>query len=167
MPKNLKIEDIVAIQDSREQCPVDLSPLKTIVKGLKVGDYSVEGYEDKIAIERKSLQDFIGCCGSSRERFERNIERLQLVPFRAIVIEGNWSTIELKQYRGTIHPNAILGSALGWALGNISILMADTPARAGKIIARMLWIAANRIHRATQQSDTSSSSHPQPDHLDE
>lgn len=147
MSKNLKIDELVALVDTREQRPVDLAPLQTKRATLKTGDYSAEGYEDKIAIERKSIQDFVGCCGSSRKRFEANISRLRLFPFRAIVIEGDWATIELKQYRGQIHPNAVLGSALGWALDDITIAMAGTPARAGKMIARMLWIAANRIHR--------------------
>lgn len=147
--KNLRAEDLVAIIDTREQTPVDLSPLRSIRKGLTTGDYSVEGYEKKIAIERKSLQDFIGCCSVSRERFEREISRLQTYRYRAIVVEGVWGSIEAKQYRGQIHPNAVIGSALGWALCDISILMAGTPALAGKMIARMLYIAANRIHRAT------------------
>lgn len=47
-----------------------------------------------------------------------------------------------------MHPNAIIGSAIGWALGNVSIVMVDTEIRVGKMISRMLWIAANRIHRA-------------------
>lgn len=148
--KNLKIEDLVAIIDTREQTPVDLSPLRSIRKGLKTGDYSVEGYEEKIAIERKSLQDFIGCCGSSRTRFEKEVARLQTYPYRSIVVEGVWGSIEAKQYRGQIHPNAVIGSALGWALSNISIVMAGTPILAGKMIARMLWIAANRIHRGIE-----------------
>lgn len=148
MRKNLRIEDIVCVTDSREQRPLNLAPLKTIVKGLKVGDYSVEGYEEKIAIERKSLQDFVACCGKERARFEREIERLRSILFRAIVVEGDWSSLELKQYRGQIHPNACIGSALGWALSDISIVMAGTPARAGQIVSRMLWISANRLHRA-------------------
>lgn len=120
-------------------------------RGLKTGDYSVQGYEDKIAIERKSLQDFVGCCGHSRERFDREIERLRNYKFRAIVIEGDWASIELKQYRGRMHPNSLLGSAFAWALCDISILMAGDARRAGVMIARMLWIAANRIHRSQQQ----------------
>lgn len=145
--KNLNIKDLVAVIDTRERTPVDLSPLTHVRKCLKTGDYSIYGHEDKIAIERKSLQDFVGCCGQSRARFEREIERLRTFKYRAIVIEGDWSAVELKQYRGTIHPNAILGSALGWALLDITVVMAGNPIRAGKMIARMLYIAANRIHR--------------------
>jgi len=129
--------------------PLDLSPLKIVTKGLKTGDYSVQGYEDKIAIERKSLQDFIACCGKERARFEREIDRLDGYRYRAIVIEADWAAIDLKQYRGAMHPNAIVGSALGFALSNVSVIMAGDRIRAGKMIARMLWIAANRIHRGT------------------
>lgn len=143
----LQPQDIIAIVDSREQMPLDLSPLKTTTKGLKTGDYSAEGYEEKIAIERKSIQDFVACCGRERARFEKEIGRLHSYPYRAIIIEGDWSSVELKRYRGQIHPNAIIGSALGWALSDISIIMAGDRIRAGKMVARMLWIAINRISR--------------------
>lgn len=148
--KNLKIEDLVAIIDTREQTPVDLSPLRSIRKGLKTGDYSVEGYEEKIAIERKSLQDFVACCGRERERFEKEIYRLQKYSYRAIVLCADWSSIDLKQYRGAMHPNAIIGGALGFAMSNVSVIPAGNEIRAGKMIARMLWIAANRIHRGIE-----------------
>lgn len=142
-----KPQDLIAIVDTREQLPADLTPLTTIRRTLKTGDYSVHNLEEKIAIERKSLPDFIACCGKERERFEKEIERLRAFDHRAIVVEGDWGTIDLKQYRGAMHPNAILGSALGWALCNVSIIMAGDKIRASKMIARMLWIAANRCYR--------------------
>lgn len=148
LTKNLKPEDVIAVQDSREQRPVDLSPLKVIVKKLDVADYSVEGFEDMIAIERKSLSDMIGCITHERERFERMLEKLSTYPYKAIVIEADWANIDLKQYRGQTHQNSIYGTLMAWAMSyNVSLLFSGDASRAGKMIARGLWVCANRIHR--------------------
>jgi len=145
---------VVAIQDSREQTPLDLAPLKVVVKGLPTADYSVESFEDKIAIERKSLQDLIGCIGHGRERFERMLERLREYPFRAIVVEADWSHIDLKQYRGAMHPNAIYGTLMSWAMSsNVPIMFMGDRKRAGLAVARLLWVAANKCYREQIKSE--------------
>ncbi len=103
LPKTIKPEDITAIVDSREQTPLDLSPLKTEVGTLQTGDYALKACPDAIRIERKSLPDLIGCVGRDRERFEREVERLLAFPVRILLIESTWAAIELKQWRGKIH----------------------------------------------------------------
>lgn len=142
--KTLEPQHIVAIIDSREKTPADLSPLRTKVDTLKTGDYSVAGLENHIAIERKSLADLVMCVGRERERFEAECQRLLAYETRAIVVEGAWMQIELKQYRGDIHPNAALGSLLGWVAQGIPILMCDNHERAGRFISRILFTAARR-----------------------
>ena len=71
IPAELKPEAVVAIVDSREQLPLDLSPLQMTVGTLKTGDYSVAGLTAYVALERKSESDFLACVGVERERFER------------------------------------------------------------------------------------------------
>jgi len=65
--------------DTREQldyaCFFEKLAKIHITKTLRIGDYSLEGYETKFSIERKTLNDFIGCTTSSRERFLRELER--------------------------------------------------------------------------------------------
>lgn len=144
---------LTAIIDTREQMPLDLQPLATVRGTLKTGDYSLQGYEEKVSIERKSLDDFIQCCTYQRERFERELDRLREFTYKAIVVESTWSAIELKQYRGASHPNSILGSAMGFALSaNVPIIMAGSHATAGKLVARLLWVSGNRLlrHAKTQ-----------------
>lgn len=145
--KNLRYQDVIAITDTREKLQLDLSPLETEVKGLKVGDYSVLGMEDEIAIERKSLGDLIVCVTHERERFDRNIEKLKKYKYKAIVVEADWCAIDMKQYRSVVEPAAVYGSLMGWALYDISIIFAGDRIRAGKMVARLLWVAANRINR--------------------
>jgi DNA excision repair protein ERCC-4 len=148
LSKKLDPLTITAIQDTREQTPLVLGPFKTIKGTLATGDYSVQKLENKIAIERKSLQDLIGCVGHGRERFEKALERLAEFKYKGIVVEGDWSTIELKSYRGSMAPTQILGTMLAWSMGyNVPILMVGDHERAGRFVSRMLYIAANREHR--------------------
>jgi ERCC4-type nuclease len=130
--------------DTREQKPFDLNPLKSQTSTLQTGDYSILGLESEIAIERKSLQDLIGCVGQERERFEKEIQRLKAYPVRAIICEGSYGQIEAKAYRGRIHPNAAVGSILGWIASGIPVVMAGTRERAQGVAQRMLVIAAKR-----------------------
>jgi ERCC4-type nuclease len=54
-----KPDQITAIIDSREQLPLDLTPLAMVAGTLVTGDYSVRGLEKHVAIERKSLNDLL------------------------------------------------------------------------------------------------------------
>lgn len=69
---------LTIVIDSREQRPLDFYGRKdvdVVRRGLKTGDYALDGYEDKIAFERKSAQDLIGTLISGHERFAREIQR--------------------------------------------------------------------------------------------
>ncbi len=96
------MEHLTAVVDSREQTPWDLSPMTMETNGLNVGDYSIRGLESIVAIERKSLVDFVACCGSERERFQKELDRLRGWPVSAIVIEANWADLELGQWRSKL-----------------------------------------------------------------
>lgn len=62
---------------------------------LSVGDYSIEGFETKIAVEKKSgLQELLNnLTGAQRERFERFLGRLAEYPIKCIVIEDELSNL--------------------------------------------------------------------------
>jgi DNA excision repair protein ERCC-4 len=87
-----------------------------------VGDYSIAGLEDQVAVERKSVQDLFNCCSplGSRDAFIRACARLGKLEFSALVIEGSL----MKILRGTefsdVHPNAVLGTlealAVRWGI---------------------------------------------------
>ncbi len=73
-------------------------PRQVEIKGefhkVGFGDYSIEGYESKLAIERKSVADLFSTLGSRRDRFEAEIKRLhEDCEFAAVVVEGDWSQI--------------------------------------------------------------------------
>lgn len=89
MPTNYQI-----VVDTREQLPLWTG----IRKGMKVGDYSIEGFEDKIAIERKSLPDLAGSLGKGHARFRKELERAKELDYFAIVVEGSITKLEKKQW---------------------------------------------------------------------
>ena len=104
-PPPLLISDFSVVVDTREQAPYrftgildDKTCQEIIVHlehyALKSGDYSIVGLEDVVAVERKSLQDFYGSISSGRERFQREIERLDATyRYALVVIEGDWEDI--------------------------------------------------------------------------
>ena len=63
------------IVDSREQVPYLFKyyDAAVTVQGLPTGDYSLAGYEGRVAVERKELDDLVGCLTVGRERFEKEL----------------------------------------------------------------------------------------------
>jgi ERCC4-type nuclease len=150
IPADLRPEQVTAVIDTREQLPLDLSPLQTVSGTLATGDYSVQGLEHVIAIERKSLSDLLGCVGQERERFDREVQRLLAYPVRALVIESTWAEIEMGGWRSKITPQAAMGSLLGWIAQGLPVIMAENHDRAGRYASRLLYIAARRRYRETR-----------------
>ncbi len=147
MPCELRPDQVVAIIDTREQLPLDLSPLRTEPGTLATGDYSVKGLVDVVAIERKSLADLLGCVGQDRERFDREIHRLLAYPARAIVVEATWGDLEAGGWRSKVTPAAAVGSCLGWIAAGVPVIMAGDHQRAGRYVSRLLFTAARRRWR--------------------
>lgn len=145
--QTLEPGDLVAIIDTREQLPLELSPMKTVTGTLQTGDYSIVGLEHLVAVERKSLEDLISCVGVSRERFDREVQRLLGYPTRAVVVEATWANLEAGNWRSKVTPQAAVGSVLGWIERGVPILMAGNHASSGRIVSRLLWIAARRRWR--------------------
>ena len=151
VPAELRPEQVVAIVDTREQLPLDLAPLQTVAGSLPTGDYSVVGLESVVSIERKSLGDLLSCVGQSRERFDKEVQRLLAYPTRVLVVESTWSEIEAGRWQNKITPNAAIGSLLGWVAAGLPIIMAGSHERAGRYVSRLLYIAARRRWREARQ----------------
>ena len=147
LPAELKAEQVTAVIDTREQCPLNVSPLRSITGTLTTGDYSVCGLESVVAIERKSLPDLLACIGGERERFDREVIRLLAYPVRCLVVESSWSELERGDWRSKITSSAAVGSVLGWVAMGLPVIMADDHDRAGKYVSRLLFTAARRRWR--------------------
>jgi DNA excision repair protein ERCC-4 len=76
--------------DTREQAPFIFMDyeVEPVLATLPVGDYSLPGFEDRVSIERKSLNDLIGCLMNSiLERFDRELARRRHQELFAVVGE--------------------------------------------------------------------------------
>lgn len=109
-----KPEPFTVVIDSREQRPYAFE--KSVVKAIPTGDYSVEGYEDRVAIERKSLQDAYASLGGGRERFERELKRLGQFDYAAIVVEATLEDFLRTPAFSQMNPKAAVNSLLAWSV---------------------------------------------------
>lgn len=102
------------IQDKREQCPFLFIgfPVEVTSGTLSTGDYSLAGFEDRIALERKSLGDLIGCLAAGRERFIREMERLRSFEAAAVVVEAPFSDLAGGHYRSHFNPDSARQSVI-------------------------------------------------------
>ena len=84
------------IIDSREQQPwsfTSSSVEKTIVKKLDTGDYSIEGLEDLLCIERKQSVAELATNITS-DRFERELERMSMFKYKFLLLEFDYYKID-------------------------------------------------------------------------
>lgn len=142
---------VIAIQDTREQCPWNLAPLRMEIGTLATGDYSIKGLEEVITVERKSLTDFLGCLGGERERFEREMHRMLAYPTRAVIVECTWQQLNAGGWTSKIKPAAAVGSVLGWMAAGVPFIFCSTHEEAGKVASRILYIAARRRWREARE----------------
>lgn len=116
------MSDFTIIIDSREQYPytfqnIKPEPPKTIVKGLPTGDYSIDGLQEKICIERKSLADLFGSVGTGRQRFEREMQRMSEFDYAALIIESPLAGIfSNPPSRSSMNPKSVFRTLLSWSI---------------------------------------------------
>ena len=109
-----KIRPFTIIKDTREKQGYTFAASSTkyhVCKGmvnrkLDTGDYSIEGLEDKVCIERKaSVVELANNVGISRKRFEAEIERMKEFPHKFLVLE--FSLTDLMDFpEGSDVPNS-------------------------------------------------------------
>ncbi len=102
---------MIILTDTREQTPYTFDRWNIEIKaaGLPTGDYSLPGFENQIAIERKSLDDLINCLmGGNRIRFEKELSRARSYELFAVVVESNLSDIANGLYQSSMKPTAAL-----------------------------------------------------------
>ena len=106
------------ICDTREQAPFTFSgyPVEVSVGGLEAGDYSVRGFERRVAVERKTLGDLVGCLGADRQRFERELARLRGYDCAAVVVESPTLALRQGRYLGRLDAGAAWQSVLAFSM---------------------------------------------------
>lgn len=159
-----KLADLrpVVIIDTREQDPLPISRLEVTRDGLQTADYSFQGGEHLFGVERKSIDDLVGCCvGENRSRFEREMHRLRGFRFKRLLIVGPRWMIEGHRYKSKIKPAAVLHSLDAWeARYDLPVVFVDHPTQAAALVEKWVWWFArqmvedaNSLLRGTQNAE--------------
>lgn len=104
--------------DNREQNPYHFDGYSCTVEAATIGtgDYSVVGFTDKIALERKSIDDLLGCLTSGRERFERELARSRSLDRFCVLVEAAFEDLAKGIYRSAMKPHAACQSIIAWQI---------------------------------------------------
>lgn len=106
---------MVIVVDTREQTPFDFEgKFQTVPGTLQSGDYTIKGFEEHVAIERKSMSDLVGCTTTGRQRFKHELHRLRGFYCSAVIIECTVAEIIGHKYRSKVSPESVLGSCASW-----------------------------------------------------
>lgn len=102
--------------DTREQLRYTFPNNESYRVTLPTGDYSLEGFIDKVAVERKNHADAWAMLTDSRARFERCLGRLAALDRAAIVIESSMADFcipppQIKR----VNAATAMGSYISWS----------------------------------------------------
>lgn len=102
--------------DTREQLRYMFDGHESFRTTLQTGDYSLEGYETRLAVERKNHNDAWGCVAAGRARFERCMERLSLLDRSAVVIECSMAEFVVPPAQvKRVNAATAMGSYISWS----------------------------------------------------
>jgi DNA excision repair protein ERCC-4 len=133
--------------DTRENRPYSFTDrVETVNKALPAGDYSVQGAETQIAVERKSLDDYLSTIIHAQARFGRELSLLQRYPRAWIVVEGSLEEVLQGRYTSRAHPQAVLAltASLMTRYGVPVLFVGDRPSACALVEALL-------VQWATQQ----------------
>lgn len=113
---------------------------------LETGDYSLEGHEARVSVERKSKEDAYGCVGASRRRFVECLQRLGNMHSGAIVIECGFDEFAVAPEYTRLHPAQAIGSFISWSQQyRIPIFWCPTREWAERTVVK--WLASYLRHQ--------------------
>ena len=122
--KNWKMEPIII--DTRETLAYNFAwilsskpkPAKSLIyKKLDTCDYSLQGYENQVGIERKTLSDAFGSFGRNRKRLQREFERMSKFDYAAMVIESSLGNMfKNPPEHSQMTPKSVFRSLLSWSI---------------------------------------------------
>jgi len=104
----------IIVVDTKEQIPYEFHSGRVTVerRALPAGDYSLAGLELNVAVERKSLDDFVHTIIRERDRFRNELKILQTYSYACVVVEANLDDLFTSDYRSGAHPNSVFGAAM-------------------------------------------------------
>jgi len=137
----------IAIVDTREQNPLSFRRFKGWFKkiehrALRLGDYSIEGMEDRCVVERKDLADLIQSFTTNRPVFISRLRQMSKVPHRLLVITAPLSEIKSEYPYRAANPNRITQSLIAVLAGlGVPFICTETHELGEEIVASFLYQA--------------------------
>lgn len=127
---------MILLIDDREKAPLFATGPPPGFAGiararLVTGDYSIQGHEDRIAIERKMPSEVYYTCGRGRARFRRALERM-----REMVRRGGLALIVVEGSRAAIGAAGRRRAARGYRAKNGKAMMACSGVARGRACGR-------------------------------
>jgi ERCC4-type nuclease len=107
---------MIILIDTREQTPYAFGDVDICRGTLQTGDYSLLDLGDAVAVERKTIDDLIGCLTQDRERFKQCLQRGKGLDYFALVIEASLSDLLAGDYWSQMYPNAAVQSLLAFSV---------------------------------------------------
>jgi ERCC4-type nuclease len=106
--------DFRIVIDTREREPYGFD-CPTVRRKLEAGDYSVAGLEDAVAVERKSLKDFVSTVIHDFVRFAAELQKLSNLDAACVVVEADLDQV-LRGLAagacGNVAPESLLGATV-------------------------------------------------------
>lgn len=117
---------------------VFISDGKPMMHGL--ADYSIEGLEELIQIERKSHGDLYATLGGRRDKFEAELARLNMCDFACVIVECGWGQLVEPPENSELKPSSVIGSIIAWQqrYQKVHWITAGTRAQAERLAFRVL-----------------------------
>ena len=153
----MTMEPITIIADTREQLPYDFDSrwAATVRRALPTGDYSVEGLESSIAVERKSIEDFVHSVIRDKDRFKRELARLSEYPLACVVVEAGLPDVLLARYPSGAHPHSVFGATVSICVDHgVPVYFCGDRQTARKFTQEFLLRGAKQLRRECKQQET-------------
>ncbi len=137
------------VVDTREKDPWSFGAGVAVARRtLCAGDYSLDGLEQQVAIERKSRDDLVRTLIFDRDRFAAELAKLASYRFRAVVVESAFEPIMLGQFTSKAAPAAVIAAAASVSVDwQVPVMFLESRAAAAAwslALLRRAWCARKR-----------------------
>ena len=145
--KKKKCQKIRIGIDNREKLRYDFTQFgmeQEVIK-LDYKDYTLLSppLMDHVAVERKTLSDFVSCCsGSNRARFKRELLALRGFRHNLVIIECSLADIFGSNYRSKINYASVLASIMRWNGYGVNFMFGHDRDKSNWLVAKWLELIA-------------------------
>lgn len=96
--------------DNNEQAPWRF-PVGQVTKrtSIDTGDYTIQGFEAVITVERKSLNDLVHTVIHDWRRFSKQLRRMAAMDVAVIVVDASAEDLMQGKYDSQTQPNSVRG----------------------------------------------------------